>query len=377
MKRSRDIDAQPQLRAIRAGHASMRRNRLLLACALAANAPFALAQHSHSPASAQEPARAPATSTTRAYDEHQDHAGHTKPAKQVDHSAHAVHSGHTAHSNHAGHSDHADHSGHAGHTGHTDHSNHTPTQTPQAHTGHRDAGSATHSETAPKEPIPPVTDADRAAAFPAVGAHAMHGDGIVAMLVVDRLEAWSDHGERGQHWELQGWVDGDLHRVWLRSAGEREDGRTESADLEVLYGRSVTAWWDVVAGVRHERVSGLSREWAALGVQGMSPYKFEIEATAYLGSDGRSAAQFEAEYDVLLSNRLILQPVIELEFQDRRDRRRDTGAGLVKAEAGLRLRYEFTRRFAPYLGVVHERSEAADGGQTRENRVVGGVRMWF
>ncbi len=92
---------------------------------------------------------------------------------------------------------------------------------------------------------------------------------------------------------------------------------------------------------------------------------------------GRSAARLEAEYDVLRTNRLILQPVIELEFHDRRDLRRDTGAGLSKIEAGLRLRYEFPRRFAPYVGVVRERVENTDGQQDNENRLVDGLRLWF
>jgi copper resistance protein B len=228
-----------------------------------------------------------------------------------------------------------------------------------------------------KDPLPTITDADRAAAFPEVAPHGHHGDRIVAMVLVDRLEAWSDHGKRGQHWELQAWAGGDLQRVWLRSSGEREDHKTHAADIELLYGRSLTPWWDLLAGVRHDTAPGPAQTWAAVGVHGMAPYKFEIEATAYVGRDGRSAARFEAEYEVLLTNRLILQPAIELELHDRRDHRRDIGAGLSKVEAGLRLRYEIKRRFAPYIGFVHERIEAADGQQARENRLVGGLRLWF
>lgn len=232
------------------------------------------------------------------------------------------------------------------------------------------------SET-PIEPIPQPTDADRNAAFPELSSAHTHGGRTLAMLTVDRLEAWSHDGEPGQHWSLQGWVGGDLQRVWLRSEGEREDGRLASGDIEALYGRSVAPWWDVVAGIRHDIGPGARRDWAALGVQGMAPYKFEVEATAYLGQGGRSAARFEAEYDVLLTNRLILQPVIEAEWRDRRDIGADAGAGLSKVEAGLRLRYEIVRRFAPYVGVVHERREHADGTDNRETRVIGGLRLWF
>jgi copper resistance protein B len=265
---------------------------------------------------------------------------------------------------------------------HRDHAPATapPTATHDEHAKHRAeavSDAALSDTTAPKEPIPAPTDADRSAAFPSVTAHEMHGDRSIAMLTVDRLEAWSNDGERGQHWELQGWVGGDLQRLWLRSEGEREHDRTTSADIELLYGRSLTPWWDAVAGIRHDSAPGPAQDWLALGVQGMAPYKFEVEATVYLGQNGRTAARFEAEYDVLLTNRLILQPVIELELRDRRDRRRDTGAGVSSIEAGLRLRYEITRRFAPYVGAVHERAETADGRETRENRLVGGVGFWF
>lgn len=267
------------------------------------------------------------------------------------------------------------HEARAGHDAMNDRSNAAQTDANAAPP--TDSSNSPNSPNTPITPIPELTDADRAEAFPTLAAEHTHGDRIVAMLVVDRLEAWSQDGEPGQHWSLRGWVGGDLQRVWLRSEGEREDGRLASGDIEALYGRSVAPWWDVVAGVRHDIGPSARRDWAAFGVQGMAPYKFEVEATAYLGQGGRSAARFEAEYDVLLTNRLILQPVIEVGLRDRRDTRADAGAGLSRVEAGLRLRYEIVRRFAPYVGVVHERREHADGRDTRETRVVGGLRLWF
>lgn len=275
---------------------------------------------------------------------------------------------------------------------HDAHAQHGATPSPSPHASHHDhdamappstatssptTPSPTASSTAPTAPVPAPTDADRAAAFPALTAEHAHDDRTIAMLTVDRLEAWSHDGEPGQHWALQGWVGGDLQRVWLRSEGEREDGRLASGDIEALYGRSVAPWWDMVVGVRHDIGPGPRRDWAALGLQGVSPYKFEVEATAYLGENGRSAARFEAEYDVLLTNRLILQPSIEAELRDRRDTSADLAAGMSTVEAGLRLRYEIVRRFAPYIGVVHERRTHADGADSRETRVVGGVRLWF
>ena len=236
----------------------------------------------------------------------------------------------------------------------------------------------------PRTPIPPVTDADRAAAAPPGGHHAMTDNAIHSYVLLNRLETWNADSGTGQAWEGQGWIGTDLNRVWLRSEGEREDGRTESADLEALYGRSVSTWWDVVGGIRHDFKPGGSQTFAAIGVQGLAPQKFEVEATAYLGEGGQTAARFEAEYELLLTNRLILQPLVEIEAYGRNDPARGIGSGLSTAEAGLRLRYEFTRRFAPYIGVVHERvfGRTADlrrdeGEDINDTRFVTGIRIWF
>jgi len=139
-----------------------------------------------------------------------------------------------------------------------------------------------------------------------------------------------------------------------------------------------------VAGVKHDFQPGTSQTWAAFGVQGLSPYKFEVQATAYVGESGRTAANFEVEYETLLTNRLVLQSVVEMDLYGKDDPRRGIGSGLSTAEAGLRLRYEFTRRFAPYIGVVHERAyggtadfRRAEGEDTNDTRVVAGVRIWF
>ena len=152
----------------------------------------------------------------------------------------------------------------------------------------------------------------------------------------------------------------------------------------MLYGRSVTPWWDVVAGVRQDVGEGPDRTWAAFGVQGLAPYKFEVEATAYVGSNGRTAATLEAEYDTLLTNRLILQWQGEANLYGKPDPARGLGSGLSTVEAGARLRYEITRRFAPYVGVEVERAfggtadaRRADGFDATDTRVVAGIRFWF
>jgi copper resistance protein B len=185
-------------------------------------------------------------------------------------------------------------------------------------------------------------------------------------------------------WEGQGWIGNDMDKLRLRSEGERVGGDTEASDVELLYSRAIARWWDVVAGVRHDFDPGSSQSWAALGVIGLAPQKFEVEATAFVGESGRTAARFEIEYELLLTNRLILQPLLELNLFGKDDPQRGIGSGLSTAQAGLRLRYEFTRRFAPYIGLVHERAvgntadlRRAEGDDVEDTRLVAGVRLWF
>lgn len=244
-----------------------------------------------------------------------------------------------------------------------------------------------HSKMAPsvpREPIPEVSDADRVAAFPEVHAHHQHGTAVHSYWLLDRLEVTDGDEGRALGWEGTAWVGGDLRKLWLRSEGHAAHGEVESATLEVLYGQGVRAWWDVVAGVRQDFGAGPSRTWAAFGVQGLAPYKFEVSATVYLGQGGRTAGVVEAEYDTLLTNRWILQWRAEAEAHGQHDPALGIGSGLGSVEAGLRLRYEIHRQFAPYIGIERGRAfgntadlRRAEGKPASDTTFVAGVRLWF
>lgn len=240
------------------------------------------------------------------------------------------------------------------------------------------------AEGAPRTPIPPVTEADRAAARPPEGGHPAHDGGIHSYMLADRLELRGSGSQTGFAWDVQGWTGTDLNRLWLFSEGALTEGDAESADIEVLYGHSFATWWDVLAGLRHDEAPGPSRDFLAMGIQGLAPQRFETRAMAYVGDDWRAGLRLEVEYELLFTNRLILQPVIEMQFWSKEDVERGLGSGISTAEAGLRLRYEITRRFAPYVGLSHEHAfgDTADlrreaGESSRETWWVAGVRVWF
>lgn len=237
----------------------------------------------------------------------------------------------------------------------------------------------------PVTPIPALTDQDRTVAFPQeLAGHAVHDGAVNYYVLFDQLE-WQDDGlTSGVNWDTKTWVGTDSNRVWIRSEGTSFDGALEDAEAHAFYGRSFARWWDVVAGVRQDVRPGPAQTWAAIGIQGLAPQWFEIEATAYIGESAATAARLEAEYELLLTNRVILQPLIELNLFGKALPERGIGAGLSTVEVGLRLRYEVRREVAPYIGVVWHRKcfGTADQAQAAGDSIGGwsaaaGLRMWF
>jgi copper resistance protein B len=232
--------------------------------------------------------------------------------------------------------------------------------------------------------IPPITDEDRKAAFPDVQGHTVHDHAISYFVSFDQFEWQSGRNQPDLHWNTRGWIGRDRDRLWFCAEGEREDGDVTDADAELLYGRAISRWWEVVGGVRHEFQPEPSRTWAAIGIQGLAPYFLEIEATAYVGASGRTQFRFETEYDLLITNRLVLEPRIEVQMYGKSDPERELGSGLGTIESGLRLRYEFRREFAPYIGIAWKRKyfgtadfAKAAGENVGSTRFAAGVRFWF
>ena len=236
----------------------------------------------------------------------------------------------------------------------------------------------------PRVPIPELSEADRQAAIPVSTMHMSGDKAIRSYTLLNRLEAWDADPGTGIAWEADGWIGQDISRLWWRTEGELVDGETESANLEAFYGHSFSPWWDWLVGVRQDFKPGDPQTFAAVGIQGLAPQWFELNLTGYVGEGGQTAARFEAEYELLLTNRLILQPLLDMQFYGKSDATRGIGSGLSTLETGLRLRYEFRRQFAPYLGIVYENAygetaelRRAAGEKVSDTRLVAGLRIWF
>lgn len=210
-------------------------------------------------------------------------------------------------------------------------------------------------------------------------------DRIFTFFQAEQLEhRWND-GANTLNWEAQGWVGGDVNRAWLKTEGEQVlDDTLEEAEVQLLYSRLIGPFWDLQAGGRYDFRPNPSRFFGVLGVQGLAPYFFEIDAAAFLSEDADVSARVELEYELLLTQRLIAQPLVELNFAIQEVEELGIGSGVNDVELGLRLRYEIIREIAPYVGVnwLRKLGETADFARDEGESVdtfalLAGIRFWF
>ncbi|HZV18143.1 MAG TPA: copper resistance protein B [Sphingobium sp.] len=264
------------------------------------------------------------------------------------------------------------------------------------------AGSAAHAGHEPTVADPPVSPPSPAAlggpshaADGIFGAKEMaearrivrkeHGDIRVGAILIDRLEAIIRDGKDGYAWHAQGWYGGDIDRLWIKSQGEGRFGdAVEEAEVQALWSHALDPWWNLQAGIRQDIRAGTDRTYAVLGVQGLAPYWFEAGGALFLSDKGDVTARFEVDYDQRLTQKLILQPAMEVNLAAQEIPELGIGAGLSTAEVGLRLRYAFVPEVAPYVGVQYERAfgDTADVRRARGEAAGGwglliGIRAWF
>lgn len=214
----------------------------------------------------------------------------------------------------------------------------------------------------------------------------MHDDAIMSKWMLDRLEHRDGRDSDYSYWEAQAWIGSDINKLWLKTEGNIVQGKTDDAELEAYYSRAITAFWDVQYGARHDFSSEdlPARNWLGIGFKGLAPYMFDVDATAYVGNKGRTALRFKAEYDLLLTQRWVFMPEVELNAYGKEDAERNLGSGLSDGSLTLRLRYDVRRELSPYVGVTWSQKYGgtadfarAAGAPSSETVLIAGVRAWW
>ena len=209
-------------------------------------------------------------------------------------------------------------------------------------------------------------------------------DPLLTKVMIGQFELRNTEGSDPIFLEAQGWVGKDLNKLWVKVDVENVSGKTDEAELQFLYSKAIAPYWDVQVGWRHDKMPTPNRDWFAVGFQGLAPYFFEIDAAAFIGNNGQTALRLEAEYEIMLTQKLILTPEVEINAYSKDDEATGVGSGLSDIELGLRLRYEIRREFAPYIGVNWNKTygdtanfSRDEGEDVSDTQFVVGIRAWF
>ncbi len=206
-------------------------------------------------------------------------------------------------------------------------------------------------------------------------------DPLLTYFLMDKLEI-SDQTGNPTSWDATAWVGKDWHKLYLKSEGEIVNGKTESEN-QLLYSHTIEKYWDLQMGLGYDTTPEKTQNWAVIGLQGLAPYFFETNAVM-VANDKNIGFRFDTEYEALFTQRLILTPSLKLSAYSADDESMGIGSGLSSTELALRLRYEFSRKFAPYVGVKFNQAYGttadyikAEGGKESETSLVAGLRFWF
>jgi copper resistance protein B len=203
---------------------------------------------------------------------------------------------------------------------------------------------------------------------------------------LDQFEGRTNGPDNEFRWDGEGWIGTDTNRLWLKSEGFINNGTVSDGDHEALYDRPIPhmRYFDAQVGVRADLDSGPTRTWAAVGIEGLAPYRFEFAPTLYIRDGGHVAGRVTGSYDLLLTQQWIVQPEAELNFYSKDDPSRQIGSGFSDLDTGVRLRYEISRKFAPYIGFAYSGKYGNTAGYSRQAgettsdyRFVFGLRLWF
>ena len=251
------------------------------------------------------------------------------------------------------------------------------------------AGTNLPAGNAPPPPVPTdrAADAVYGAGPMEMGLHHLqtfHGGQKLFQMLNNVMEYQVRKGRNGYEWDSEAWYGGDINRLWLKSEGEGASGVIERVEAQALYSHAIDPYFNLQGGFRYDFKPNPSRVYATVGVEGLAPSFFDVEGALFLSNKGELMARAEGYYDQRITQRLILQPRVELNFAGQSSRDIGVGSGLSDAEVGLRLRYDIRREFSPYIGVQYQRAFGKtrrylrdDGENAGGLELVAGIRTWF
>lgn len=219
-----------------------------------------------------------------------------------------------------------------------------------------------------------------------VYAGGMEDDPVITKVMIDQLETRITDGKDPLILEAEAWIGKDLNKLWFKTDAERLNGKTEELELQALYSRGISPYWDAQIGVRHDAnpTPTPTRDWLVLGFKGIAPYWFDVDSAVFIGEQGRVGLRLQAEYEIMLTQRWVLAPEVVANFHTKDDPETATGSGLSNSQLGIRLRYHITREFAPYIGLNWSKKYGntaeyarAEGVKTDNTQLVLGIRAWF
>jgi copper resistance protein B len=209
---------------------------------------------------------------------------------------------------------------------------------------------------------------------------------VIAHILFNELEGRTSGSDNEFRWDGEGWIGTDMNRLWIKSEDVFEDDVMSDGDQEFLYDRPIPRlrYFDAQIGIREDLDSGPHRTWGAVGIEGLAPNFFQFEPTFYFRDGGHVAGKVAGSYDLKITQRLIVQPQLEMNFYSSPDTARGLGTGLTELDTGLRLRYEFRRKLAPYIGFAYTNQFGSTAAYSRQEgesvsnpRFVFGLRVWY
>lgn len=206
----------------------------------------------------------------------------------------------------------------------------------------------------------------------------MGDDPLLSKLTIDELEQQSND-EKNIAWDTNLWIGKDLNKIYFYTEGEKPKDGTAESENQLVYSRAIAPYWDVQFGVGYDKTQTDSQTWGVVALQGLAPYFFETRGALLIGDDGNIGLRLEAEYEALLTQKLILTPSISADLYSKDNTQMGLGKGLSNLTAGMRLRYEIRREFAPYVGLEWSKNfgNRADIAPLNESYAVAGLRIWF